>query len=137
MSEKFLTVAVFTYSSEAIIIQGRLEAEGIQTFLKDATTIDADPLVSNAIGGVKLQIFAEDEAKAKDVLNSISDFSLNDQGKEIRCPNCNSTKIYYFSNITSVKSLAAFVVGFLFGSLPFYTKYDYRCQNCKTKFDLK
>ena len=136
MSEKFLTVAVFTYSSEAIIIQGRLEAEGIQTFLKDATTIDTDPLVSNAIGGVKLQIFAEDEGRAKAVLNTISDFSLNDQGKEIHCPNCNSTKIYYFSNITSITSFLAFVVGFLFGSLPFFTKYDYRCQSCKTKFDL-
>ena len=55
MSETFKTIAKFQYSAEALIVKGRLEAEGIQVFLTDNHTIDTDPLVSNAIGGVKLK----------------------------------------------------------------------------------
>ncbi len=54
-NEIFSTVAVFQYSSEAQIIKGRLESDGIEVFLADNLTIDTDPLVSNAIGGVKLK----------------------------------------------------------------------------------
>ena len=46
MSETFKTIARFQYSSEAQIIKGRLEADGIQVFLSDNLTIDTDPLVS-------------------------------------------------------------------------------------------
>ncbi len=52
MENTFIKVASFQYSSEAMIIKGRLEAEGIEVFMKDNNTIDTDPLVSNAIGGV-------------------------------------------------------------------------------------
>ncbi|NJW54799.1 DUF2007 domain-containing protein, partial [Salinimicrobium sp. CDJ15-91] len=59
MKEIFSTVAVFQYSAEAQIIKGRLESEGINSFLVDNHTIDTDPLVSNAIGGVKLKVQKE------------------------------------------------------------------------------
>ncbi|MEL6812350.1 MAG: DUF2007 domain-containing protein [Bacteroidota bacterium] len=134
MSETFITVAKFTYSSEATIVKGRLESEGIPVFMTDHVTIDTDPLVSNAIGGVKLKVYATDEEKAREVLSSIHEFSLDDQGKEMHCPYCDSTEIDYFTHIHSFRSLMAFLFGFLFGVLPFYNKYDYRCRNCKEKF---
>ena len=72
MSDKFKTIARFQYSSEAQIVKGRLEAEGIQVFLSDNLTIDADPLVSNAIGGVKLKVLSRDALKAQYILQKIS-----------------------------------------------------------------
>ncbi|GER60312.1 hypothetical protein ULMA_24200 [Patiriisocius marinus] len=134
MNQKFTTVAVFSYSSEAKIIRGRLEADGIQTFLSDELTIDTDPLVSNAIGGIKLKVLTEDVEKAREVLDSISAYSLTNEGEKIICPNCESTKINYFTHIEDVKSLMAFIFGFLFGGLPFHTKYEYKCEICKSKF---
>ena len=71
MSDTFKTIARFEYSSEAQIIKGRLEADGIQVFLSDNLTIDTDPLVSNAIGGVKLKVPTEDAKKAEEILRSI------------------------------------------------------------------
>ena len=134
MTQAFTTVAVFTYSSEAKIIQGRLEAEGIPTFLFDDLTIDTDPFVSNAIGGVKLRVASENAERAQEILKSISQYSLDDTGKAIECPDCRGNKIDYASNITDIKSLFHFIFAFLFSGLPFYTKYEYTCQDCKLKF---
>ena len=137
MKNTFTTIATFVYSSEAKIILGRLEAEGIDAFLQDDLTIDTDPLVSNAIGGVKLRVRSEDVIKSKHIIASINPYSVDDQGKDIHCPKCHSTEIHYFTHITNIKTLLAFLFGFFFGSLPFYTKYQYTCERCKTKFSLE
>ena len=137
MNNTFVTIARYTYSSEAQIIKGRLEAEGIKVFLRDNITIDTDPLVSNAIGGVKLKVLAEDEACAREIVNSIKNYSLDDEGYLIKCPNCNSEKIELYSTINDFKSFFFFVMGFLSGTLPFKTRYEYKCEECNTQFPLK
>lgn len=137
MSDTFKTIARFQYSTEAQIIKGRLEADGIQVFLSDHLTIDTDPLVSNAIGGVKLKVRSQDALKAQHILESIKKYSVDDDGNTINCPNCGSINIELFSTIKDVKSLFWFIFGVLFSSLPFYTKHKYRCEACKTEFDIK
>ncbi|MDO5978631.1 DUF2007 domain-containing protein [Flavivirga spongiicola] len=137
MSDTFKTIARFQYSSEAQIIKGRLEAEGIQVFLSDNLTIDTDPLVSNAIGGVKLKVLSSQALKAQHILNTIEKYSIDDEGNTINCPNCKSEKVELFSTIKDAKSLFWFIFGFLFSSLPFYTKHKYKCEDCKNEFNLK
>ena len=137
MNDTFKTIARFQYSTEAQIIKGRLEAEGIQVFLSDNFTIDTDPLVSNAIGGVKLKVLSHQALKAQHILESINKYSVDDEGNTIHCPSCKSEKIELFSTIKDVKSLFWFIFGFLFSSLPFYTTHKYKCEACKTEFDLK
>ena len=137
MSQTFTTVAKFQYSSEAQIIKGRLEAEGIQVFLGDNFTIDTDPLVSNAIGGVKLKVLTKDVIKAKHILDSIKKYSVDNEGNPITCPNCKQTKVQLYSTITDIKSFFAFLLGFLSGTLPFYAKDKYRCEVCKTEFEIE
>lgn len=137
MSNTFKTIARFQYSTEAQIIKGRLEADGIQVFLSDNLTIDTDPLISNAIGGVKLKVLSHDALKAQHILESIKKYSIDDDGNTIDCPNCESKNIELFSTIKDAKSLFWFIFGVLFSSLPFYTKHKYRCEACKTEFDLK
>ncbi|MEL0455496.1 DUF2007 domain-containing protein [Flavobacteriaceae bacterium SZ-1-7] len=135
MSQTFKTIAKFQYSSEAQIIKGRLEADGINVFLSDNFTIDTDPLVSNAIGGVKLKVLTKDALKAQHILDSIAKYSLDDEGNAIHCPNCNSTKVQLFSTIKDFKSFFSFVLGFLSGTLPFYAKDKYRCEDCNHEFE--
>jgi hypothetical protein len=48
----FKTIKTFSYSTAIAIIRSRLEAEGIECFLKDEHTVDANPFYSSAIGGV-------------------------------------------------------------------------------------
>lgn len=137
MSDTFKTIARFQYSTEAQIIKGRLEADGIQVYLSDHLTIDTDPLVSHAIGGVKLKVRSQDALKAQYILESIKKYSIDDNGNTMNCPNCNSINIQLFSTIKDAKSLFWFIFGVLFSSLPFYTKHKYRCEVCKTEFDIK
>ncbi|AXT18775.1 DUF2007 domain-containing protein [Flavobacteriaceae bacterium AU392] len=137
MSDIFKTIAKFQYSSEAQIIKGRLESEGIEVFLSDNLTIDTDPLVSNAIGGVKLKVLSDQVDEAEIILRSIQRYSINDQGNIIKCPNCESEKIELFSTITDFKSFFSFCIGVLTGTLPFHTKHKYICEQCKTEFNIK
>lgn len=132
MQNTFVTIARYQYSSEAQIIKGRLEADGIEVFLRDNITIDTDPLVSNAIGGVKLKVLAKDEEEAREILSSIQDHALDDNGNLITCPNCGKNHIALYSTITDFKSLVSFVIGFITGTLPFSTRYQYKCEDCHT-----
>ena len=136
MKDTFVTIARYTYSSEAQIIKGRLEAEDIQVFLRDNITIDTDPLVSHAIGGVKLKVLAKDENKARDILESITKFSVDDDGNLIRCPNCKKEKIELYSTINNLKSFFHFLIGFISGTLPFSARYEYRCIDCSAHFPV-
>jgi uncharacterized protein YbaR (Trm112 family) len=136
MSETFKTIAVFQYSAEALIIKGRIESEGIQVFTMDMHTIDTDPLVSNAIGGVKLRVKAEDEQKALQIVESIQKYAVGDHGEPICCPKCKGEKIVLASTIDSFKSLVFFLFGFILSLLPMYQKMKYRCEDCKKEFDI-
>ncbi|UZH56416.1 DUF2007 domain-containing protein [Salinimicrobium tongyeongense] len=136
MDTNFSNVAVFQYSAEAQILKGRLEAEGIKTYLVDNHTIDTDPLVSNAIGGVKLKVRKEDEEKAFQVLSAISKYSVDDEGRQISCPSCNSQHVEIFTSVKSAKSLIFFCLSFLVNALPLYIKRNYHCTNCKHEFKL-
>lgn len=136
MKETFSKIAVFQYSSEAQIIKSRLEAEGIEVFLNDQFTIDTDPLISNAIGGIKLKVWQEDENKALEILKTISEYSLDDSGQQLECPVCGSSKVELFSNVRGFKSMFFFLFSFLTTALPIYTRYEYRCETCKQKFNV-
>jgi DNA-directed RNA polymerase subunit RPC12/RpoP len=137
MQDTFVTIARFPYSTEAQIVKGRLEADGIKVFLSDNITIDTDPLVSQAIGGVKLKVLAKDEEKARAIFQSIKSYALDDNGKAIQCPNCNQEHIELYTTITGLKSLLSFIIGFVSGTLPFSTRYQYKCEDCNTEFPLK
>ncbi|MDB9781721.1 DUF2007 domain-containing protein [Winogradskyella sp.] len=137
MQNTFVTIARYQYSSEAQIIKGRLEADSIAVFLSDNITIDTDPLVSNAIGGVKLKVRAKDENEARSILESIQVHSLDDNGNPITCPNCNQQHIGLYSTINDLKSFMSFLAGFVFGTLPFSTRYQYKCEDCKVEFPIK
>lgn len=136
-NEQFKLVATYQYSSEAIIFKGKLESEIIEVFLRDNLTIDTDPLVSNAIGGVKMYVRTEDFEKATSILSEISLFSSDNEGKLLKCPNCNQEKLQLLSVVDDAKSFLSMLIALLFIVLPFYTKYKYRCANCNYELEQK
>lgn len=131
---KFHKIAVYQYTTEALLFKGKLESEGIEVFLQDENTINTDPLLSNAIGGVKLLVRKEDVMFAKQILNSIPDYSVDEHGDLLKCPKCGEQKIDYLTSVTDFKSLISFIFGLLLNIFPFYTKYKYRCENCNFEF---
>jgi len=121
MKDSFTTVAVFQYSAEAQIIKGRLEAENINVFLADEYTVDTDPLVSNAIGGVKLQVYTEQVESAKNIIRTIDTSLLVEP---IACSSCKSSN---FKLRLSFKN-------FFLKLIPVSGKFEYNCADCNSNF---
>jgi hypothetical protein len=67
-SAHLITVTSCSKPAEALAIRLQLEAAGISVFLADEFTISMDWLLSNAIGGIKVQVAEADVPRACEVL---------------------------------------------------------------------
>lgn len=59
------------------VVKGRLEADGIECFVRDEHTITTIPIYDIALGGIKLQVQEKDVEAAKEILKTVS---YNDSG---------------------------------------------------------
>lgn len=133
MEEMFTLLETFSIPSEAYIVQGKLEAEGIDTALRDNHIVEANPLYSTAVGGVKLYVRTEQREHAQQVYSSISAVSLGENGEPLQCANCSGKNVTMMTSVKDDSSKLGFVVTLLLGALPFI-KYRYRCQDCGFEF---
>ncbi len=68
MTDQLITVLTFTHPNDLIFIRGRLEAEGIECFVQGELTSQIRPFMSNAFGGIELQVKENDLEKAVEIL---------------------------------------------------------------------
>ena len=134
MRKSLIEIANYQFSSEAYLFKGKLESEGIEVFLQNENTINTDPLLSNALGGVKLFVNSEDVLQSRQILDAIPEYSLDDKGELLSCPNCGSQKITMVTTIKDIKSFLAFIYGLLTLSMPLFSKQKYKCENCNFEF---
>ncbi|UTD15987.1 DUF2007 domain-containing protein [Tenacibaculum mesophilum] len=125
MQDNYTILAVFEYSTEAQVVKAKLDSEDIRTMLMDEKTIDSDPLISQAIGGVKLLVHNNDLEKAATVYNEIRTYVKDEEGSDIHCPKCNSTKIL----VADLQRKNIFFMLF-----PFFESKKFICNDCKTIF---
>lgn len=120
MKDTFCTIASFDYPADVQILKGKLESEGIPVFLKDENTLNSDPLISYAIGGVKVQVYTKDKEKAVEIYNSIRAYAVDFEGKPIVCPNCKAEKseAYYQRK------------GIFLKLFPFFESRKFKCLKC-------
>jgi DNA-directed RNA polymerase subunit RPC12/RpoP len=120
MDGKFYQLASFEYVADVQIVKGKLESEGIPVFLRDENTLNSDPLISNAIGGVKLLVYTQDKDRALEIYNEIRAYALDEKGNPITCPNCKASKSEVYYNRK----------GIFYKLFPFFEKRKYKCLNC-------
>ena len=125
MNSNYTVLAVFEYSTEAHITSSKLTSENIRWMLMDEKTIASDPLISQAIGGVKLLVHKEDFEHAVAIYNEIREYQKDENNNDIHCVHCNSTHIL----IAAPKRKNIFYMLF-----PFFEKTRYICNECKTIF---
>lgn len=125
MQDNHTILAVFEYSTEAQVVKTKLESEDIRAILMDEKTIDSDPLISQAIGGVKLIVHNNDLEKAITIYNEIRNYTKDENGNNIYCPKCNSTKIL----VADLQRKNIFFMLF-----PFFESRKLICNDCKTIF---
>jgi hypothetical protein len=66
----FVTVVSFPDVAEAELAKERLELEGIRAFVIDAQTAGVMPYLTNATGGVRVQVEPKDAQRAREILGA-------------------------------------------------------------------
>lgn len=64
----YIHIATFTYPSELAIAKSSLEANDIACYVRDELTIQVHNFVSNAIGGIRLEVPQNQHENAKQIL---------------------------------------------------------------------
>ena len=120
MEDRFYILGSFEFVADVQIIKGRLESEGIPVFLRDENTLNSDPIISNAIGGVKLQVYTKDKEQAQKIYNEIRAYAIDVDGNPVKCPNCKAEKSEVYYKRDSI----------LYKLFPFFEKRKYKCLHC-------
>ena len=68
MGRRLTTVAAFDEPGRANLARNVLEAAGIEAIIADSEIVAMDWLLSNAVGGIKVQVWEEDAERAAAVL---------------------------------------------------------------------
>lgn len=120
-----ITVKTFDNYFTANIYLTRLQAAGIHCWLYDEHTVTIDPILTNAIGGIKLVVNREDEARTLKLLRAWHiEYMLS-----ATCPQCGSNS---FTQVTKKKAenyLTA-ILTWLFSSYAIAPEQVYQCGNC-------
>lgn len=126
-----VSIRSFDSYIDANIFLGKLQEEGIVCFLRDEYTVTLDPILSNAIGGIKLTVPENQAERAKELL---AQFDAEKKAL-LKCPKCGSDNVEYISNPTKSGNWLSAIVSFLFGSYAVSIKKNYHCFKCGYEFD--
>jgi hypothetical protein len=122
---EFVTVRTFNNYFSANILLSKLQDGGLRCFLKDEFTVTVDPILANAIGGIKLMVNKNDEAEVFEILKHFDE----DYRRNAICPRCGSNNIELVPKRNSANMLAA-ILSWLFSSYAVSAENIYQCSVC-------
>ena len=125
----FLLMRSFDNYINASLTLARLDEEGITCYLKDEYTVTIDPLLSNAVGGIKLMVLADDFEEAKTLLAGYD----KDYRNAVACPKCGSHDVEYIEK-TEAKSWKTALLSLFFSSYAATSDHVYHCSDCEFEF---
>ncbi len=109
----------------------RLRAAGVECYLKDEYTVTIDPLLSNAIGGIKLMVKKEEEANVRKILRELT----ADSESFIICPKCGSHKFIQVPK-RSTENMITAIATWLFSSYAVSLENVYQCKDCNYESEV-
>jgi putative signal transducing protein len=114
----------------ANMILSRLEQEGIKAYLQDEHTVTIDPIISNAIGGIKLMVLTDQLDRA---LNLIEGFEESYR-KSGACPKCHSTRVRFLVEPETSRNWIQSMIDKFSGTYGTGSKGIYHCYDCGNEF---
>lgn len=138
MSEKLITLTRYAYAEEAYILMKKLADEGIESYIGDENLISAHPFLSNAVGGVKVNIKETDLDAALLVLETIKGegelpnidetWNIHYAKTDSFCPKCDLRTVY--KNKMSFLHKVLAVIFFPIYLLYAFRSQKYYCAHC-------
>ncbi|HTW56895.1 MAG TPA: hypothetical protein VMD99_02065 [Terriglobales bacterium] len=119
---------------EALLAKGSLDSAGIRSVLVDENLVRLDWFWSNLMGGVKLEVDAEDAESADEILSQPipEGFDAAGTGEYLqpRCPNCQSLDVSF----QELNKPVAYVSAYLGLPLPLRRR-AWRCHSCNVEWE--
>jgi hypothetical protein len=128
---EFVPVRSFDSYITANIWKGKLEDAGMICYLKDEYTVTIDPILSNAVGGIKLCVNAEQIRECRELILGIE----GDNRQVQRCVKCNSENVQYVSQPNNLMNWITAILTWSFSSYALPGKQVYHCFDCGAEFD--
>jgi predicted RNA-binding Zn-ribbon protein involved in translation (DUF1610 family) len=126
----FVVINSYNNYVDAHIARGVLEEQGIQCWLQDENTVTIDPILTNAVGGIKIMVAKEDSEKALDILSQLK----KEHQQSLVCPHCGSHTIELVSTPRKTSNWFSSVATFLLGNYAIGVHKVYHCFDCKHEF---
>jgi predicted RNA-binding Zn-ribbon protein involved in translation (DUF1610 family) len=127
MSESIETVTLRAFDNyfTANLLLTRLRDAGIECYLKDEFTITIDPLLSNALGGIKVIVRKETYPQALAMLKAFDEAAA----RMLVCPNCGGHNFTLMPKKTAENYTTA-VMSWLFSAYAVSAENVYKCDKC-------
>lgn len=104
----------------------QLEAEGIRASLQDEYTVTIDPILSNAVGGIKLLVYEEQYQRAKEIIEKMEEEYRN----TFVCPKCGSSQFHEITDTKKAVNWFSAIITWLFGNYAVTVTKVFRCFEC-------
>lgn len=127
----YVVLTTFVNYMEAHLCQMHLQEEGINCWLKDENTVTIDPILTNAIGGIKLMVHESQLERAAELLRIMK----NKEHKAAPCPNCNSLNVEYIVTNRKAGNWLSALITFVLGDFAMAPHKLYHCFDCGFEFD--
>jgi hypothetical protein len=122
VSKEPVIVGTYGDSIAAHLARMCLESEGIKVSVVDENLVTLDPLITNAVGGVKLVVSGADAQAARQVLRRPE--SMDEQRS---CPECGSTRVTLHEAGRRLAWITILLLGFPIGRARTMSS----CEDCK------
>lgn len=109
----------------------RLRDAGVECYLKDEYTVTIDPLLSNAIGGIKLVVRKSKENEVRKLLREMNASS----DSQLLCPQCGSHNFILVPK-RSTENLLTAITTWLFSAYAVSVENVYQCTDCNYESEL-
>ncbi len=127
----FVLLNTYLNYIDAHIARGVLEGQGINCWLKDENTVTIDPILTNAIGGIKLMVEKESAERAIKILQDLR----REQKASLSCPKCGSHNIEFVTTPRKASNWFSALWGFLTFTVAMPVDKVYHCFDCGHEYN--
>ena len=129
----------YTNSLEANRDKQILKNNGLESIIANEQTIQSDWLLSQALGGIQLQVFDDEKEKAIEILNNFLEnehtsleveHTILNPEFDFTCPKCGSNHLYRDENPGGLFGVSLLVLGFPLKA----PSHLYHCYYCNNEF---
>ena len=130
----------YTNSLEANRDKQILKNNGLESFIANEQTIQSDWLLSQALGGIQLQVFEDETEKATEILKNFLEnehtsleveHTISNPDFNFTCPKCGSNHLYRDENPGGLFGISLLFLGFPIKA----QSHHYHCYYCNNEFD--